>query len=179
MGIRYSRFLITTINIGAEQRMWGKKKKRARTDALELAYVQRLQEIDALSAAHDDIGPSEWNMGLGQSEFLGRTESGDFPSRYIVVEVEDLPSFGQLREKSDDWIHVSKEEMLQQITGFWVVALRTSDHQTFQPASEVKYRFDSFQALQRFLSPLNISWQGASATERQLNQSGWSPGWLS
>ena len=92
--------------------MWG-KKKRARADALELAYVQRLQEIDVLGAAHDDLGPSEWNMGLGQSEFLGRAESGDFPNRYVVVEVEELPTFGQLREKSDDWIPVSKEEMLQ------------------------------------------------------------------
>lgn len=158
--------------------MWG-KKKRARADALELAYVQRLQEIDVLSAAHDDLGPSEWNIGLGQSEFLGRTASGDFPNRYIVVDVEDLPTFGQLREKSDAWIHVSKEEMLQEITGFWVVVLRTSEQQPFQPASEVEYSFDSFQALQKFLSPLNISWQGASATERLLNQSGWSPDWLS
>ncbi len=158
--------------------MWG-KKKRARSSALALAYVQRLQGIDELSAAHDDLGPSEWNVALGQSEFLGRTKSGDFPNRCIVVEVEDLPTFGQLREKSDDWIHLSKEQMLQQITGFWLVMLRTSDQQPFQPASEMEYRFDSFHALQRFLSPLDISWQGASATERQLNQSGWSPDWLS
>lgn len=178
MGIHYSRLLITMIGIGAEQGMW-EKKKRARSNALALAYVQRLQAIDALSSAHDELGPSEWNMGLGQSEFLGRTKSGDFPNRYIVVEVEDLPTFGQLREKSDDWIHLSREQMLQQITGFWTVVLRTSDQQPFQPTSEVEYRFDSFLALQKFLAPLAISWHGASATERQLNQSGWSPDWLS
>ena len=74
MGVHYSRLLMTTINIGAEQCMWG-KKKRARSNALELAYVQRLQEIDVLSAAHDDLGPSEWNMGLGQSEFWGEPKA--------------------------------------------------------------------------------------------------------
>ena len=50
--------------------MWG-KKKRAKAHALELAYVQRLQEIDETNQSAVTRGLTHENLKRGQTEYLG------------------------------------------------------------------------------------------------------------
>lgn len=141
-------------------------------------YRERLEKIDASALGREKLGPDEWNIRQGQSDFLGRTTSGDFPDDYVVVEVEGIPTQDPAREESDEWLNLSEEEFMQRITGFWVAILRTSEKQPFRSDEVCEFRFDSLQALRAFLDPLHVSWQGASDTMRQLDQSGWSPDWL-
>lgn len=159
----------------AEARRAEARREEARR--LEL-YRERLEKIDASALGRENLGPQEWNIRQGQAEFLGRTTSGDFPDDYVVVEVEGIPTQDPAREESDEWLNLSEEEFLQRISGFWVVVLRTSEKQPFRRDGVCEFRFDSLQALREFLDPLHVSWQGASHTMRQLDQSGWSPDWL-
>lgn len=153
-------------------------KRKAAAGRLEL-YRERLKEIDASALGREKLGPDEWNVRRGQAEFLGRTSSGDFPDHFVVVEVQGIPTQDPAREQSDQWLAMSENEVMQRITGFWVAVLRTSEQQPFLSSEEDEFTFASLHALQGFLGPLHVSWLGASATFRLLDQSGWSPDWLS
>lgn len=141
-------------------------------------YIARLKEIESLGQPDSDLGPSDWNVSKGQSDFVGVTSEGPFAKYYVVVEVEDLPTQGTNRELSLGWVGLTEAEFMRRVTGFWITFLRIDDSQPFKGAVDREFRFRDIDSLREFLDPMDISWYPAVQTFRMIEgESYWSPDW--
>lgn len=158
--------------------MWPKTSRRKVLAQSEVAYLHRLQEIEAWSSGPADWSPSLENVGKGQAEFMGFAAQGQFADHYIVVDVEGIPTQSGRREYSLDWMDADRSQLLGEVTGYWVGFLRNSDNQEAKSSQETEFSFATISALHDFLNPMDISWYPAVQGFRMTEGIGfYSPDW--
>lgn len=140
------------------------------------AYLARLREIDDVACGAESAAPSSWNIGLGQSEFLGLSRAGKYPDNYFVVVVYGIPTEESLRREDQHWTSLSSVEMLGSITSILAMRFRSRGDQ-MSWGGQGSFEFDDLQSLQSFLEPLEIEWRTAVDSYELLLLGGWSPDW--
>ena len=138
--------------------MWGNKKRRI-ADALELAYVQRLQEIDESNQPTGMHGPTLENLKRGQADYLGEVTGGDYSGYLVLVAAMGIPSEDPGRNESDLWL--SHTDLSVGIKKFNMMILRSSDHQKPLPEDAWDFYFKTLPQLLDVLGPMRMRWFAA------------------
>jgi hypothetical protein len=172
MGFHYSRFLKTTIVIGEGKCMWG-KKKRAKADALEFAYVQRLQEIDESNQPAGTHGLTLENLKSGQTDYLGEVTSGDYSGYLVLVSAMGMLSEDPGRNESDLWL--SSNDLSVGIMEFNMMILRSSERQKPLPKDAWDFYYKTLPQLLDILVPMRMRWSSAVDAYKFINEPNSSP----
>lgn len=152
--------------------MWG-KKKRAKADALELAYVQRLQEIDESNQPAGTQGLTLENLKRGQPDYLGEVTSGEYSGYLVLVNAVGMQSEDPGRNESDLWL--SSTDLSVGIVEFNMMILRSSEHQKPLPKDAWDFYYKSLWKLLEVLKPMDIHWLLAIDAYKFVNEPNSSP----
>jgi hypothetical protein len=160
------------IVFGEGHRMWG-KKKRERADALELAYVRRLQEIDGSNQPAETRGPRLENLKRGQTEYLGEITRGDCSGYLVLVAAEGMLSEDPGRTESELWL--SRRDLSAEIVEFNMMILRSSERQKPLPEGAWDFYFKTLPQLLDAIKPMGIHWFPAIEAYKFVNEPNNSP----
>lgn len=136
---------------------WSKKRKMA--DRLELAYVQRLQEIDESNLLSGMHGVMLGNLRRGQVDYLGEVTSGDYSGYLVLVSAMGMPSEDPGRNKSDLWLYST--DLTIGIKEFSMMILRSSESQKPVPEESLEFYYKALSRLLEVLGPMSVRWFSA------------------
>lgn len=136
---------------------WSKKRKMA--DKLELAYVQRLQEIDESNQSSGMHGVTLGNLRRGQVDYLGEVTSGVYSGYLVLVCAMGMLSEDPGRNESDSW--VSSKDLTVGIKEFNLMILRSSNCQKPLPEESQDFYYKTLSELLDVLGPMNLRWFSA------------------
>lgn len=152
--------------------MWG-KKKRAKAHALELAYVQRLQEIDETNHSAVTRGLTHENLKRGQTEYLGEVTSGDYSGYLVLVAALGMLTEDPGRNESDLWL--SSTDLSAEIREFNMMVLRSTDRQNPLPDNAWDFYYKTMAQLLEASKPMGIRWLPALDAYKFVNEPNSSP----
>lgn len=152
--------------------MWG-NKKRKKADALELAYVQRLQEIDESNKPAAMHGLTFENLKRGQTDYLGEVTNGDYSGYLILIATEGMPSGDPGRNESDLWL--SNTDLSVGIVDYNMMILRSSEHQKPLPKDAWDFYYRTLPQLLDVLEPMRMRWFSAVDAYKFLMEPNSSP----
>lgn len=162
--------------------MWKRKREPGGNDEAEQFLADRFRDrifqISARETATGTRGPLPWSIGMGQTEFVGRSGTGRFAGDFIVVEVQGTSTQDPARIQSPQWLELEPSDILRQVTGYWLTVLRFDWDAPFRGSSEDEFNFKTYNELTSFLELLDIEWLTASDSLFHVEHAGWSPDWL-